>query len=67
MCAVVAVAMAAVAVASDGGKGRGFGESIAWHNDLAEAKRVAADNGKPIVVLVHKTWYASKCTTFALS
>jgi thiol-disulfide isomerase/thioredoxin len=29
---------------------------VEWYNDVDEAKKVAAENGKPIFVMIHKTW-----------
>eukprot|EP01134_Creolimax_fragrantissima_P007071 CFRG7071T1 len=38
------------------GESRGFGDEISWFNDLKEAQVEASNSGKPMVVLIHKTW-----------
>jgi protein-disulfide reductase (glutathione) len=48
LSAVVAVAVA--------GQSRGFNDKIAWFNSIDEAKAASAVSGKPVFVLIHKTW-----------
>lgn len=38
------------------GKHRGFNSAINWVNSIDEAKKAAADNGRPIFILIHKSW-----------
>eukprot|EP00010_Vexillifera_abyssalis_P005435 CAMPEP_0201550964 /NCGR_PEP_ID=MMETSP0173_2-20130828/7231_1 /ASSEMBLY_ACC=CAM_ASM_000268 /TAXON_ID=218659 /ORGANISM="Vexillifera sp., Strain DIVA3 564/2" /LENGTH=164 /DNA_ID=CAMNT_0047961097 /DNA_START=60 /DNA_END=554 /DNA_ORIENTATION=+ len=38
------------------GEDRGFNSEIDWYNDLEEAKEAAQAQGKPIFLLIHKSW-----------
>merc|ERR1711916_356240 len=52
---IVAACLAgrAVLAAADS---RGFDDDIEWLNSIEEGKAASAETGKPLVVLIHKTW-----------
>merc|ERR1719420_2478700 len=53
LCALLAVAFCAWAAQA---ASRGFNDNIAWTNSLADAKKQAAAEDKPLFVLIHKSW-----------
>eukprot|EP00164_Ancoracysta_twista_P002472 GFYU01003282.1.p2 GENE.GFYU01003282.1~~GFYU01003282.1.p2 ORF type:complete len:168 (+),score=63.13 GFYU01003282.1:32-505(+) len=53
--ALVLIALAVVSFVH-AGEPRGWGPDIDWHNDLDAAKAAAVSEGKPIMVLIFKTW-----------
>eukprot|EP00055_Hartaetosiga_balthica_P004950 m.13815 g.13815 ORF g.13815 m.13815 type:complete len:163 (+) comp4200_c0_seq3:74-562(+) len=53
VCAAVLSAIALVSNANE--LARGFGDSIAWR-DLAAGQLEAEQTGKPIFIIIHKTW-----------
>jgi protein-disulfide reductase (glutathione) len=38
------------------GSSRGFNDNIDWYNNLEEAIAAGKEEGKPVFVLIHKTW-----------
>lgn len=55
---VLVAMLCAIAQAANG---RGFSDEINWFNDLEKAKVAAKTEGKPLMVLIHKSWCGA-CT-----
>ena len=56
MCALIVGLLAAAAAGSGTGPDRGFNGNIAWSNRLEDSLARAKSEGRPALVLIHKSW-----------